>query len=35
MSDKLITALDFLAKVGAICTIFAEAGKRAIVLCKD
>lgn len=35
MSDKLITVLDHLAKVGAICTVLAEAGKRAIVLYRD
>lgn len=35
MSDKLIAALDCLAKVGAICTVLAEAGKRTIVLYKD
>lgn len=32
MSSKLITALDYLAKIGAICTVFAEAGKKAIAL---
>ena len=34
MSDKLITVLDYLAKVGAICTVLAEAGKKAVVLYK-
>lgn len=34
MSNKLIAALDCLAKVGAICTILAEAGKEAVVLYK-
>lgn len=34
MSNKLIAALDCLAKVGAICTILAEAGKKAVVLYK-
>ena len=32
MSNRLITALDYLAKVGAICTVLAEAGKQAIAL---
>lgn len=34
MSDKLITVLNGLAKVGAICTTLAEAGMKAIVLYK-
>ncbi len=35
MSDKLITALDYLAKAGAICTILAEAGKRVVALYRE
>lgn len=32
MSAKLMTALDYLAKVGAICTIIAEAGRKVLSL---
>lgn len=35
MSAKLITALDYLAKAGAICTIVAEAGRKVLSVFTD